>query len=63
MVFCHLRVVTALVKRTVKWNKGEAAFVSKEYCSYCRKHEGSDCHKSVIEAIVMLPSQCKEIAE
>ena len=27
MVFCHF-CVTALVKRTVQWNKGEAVFVS-----------------------------------
>ena len=27
------------------------------------KHEGSDCHKSAVEAIVTLPMQCKDIAE
>ena len=68
MVFCHF-CVTALVKRTVQWNKGEAAFVSKGYCNWkdaivaFRKHEGSDCHKSAIEAVVTLPSQCKDIEE
>ena len=68
VVFCHF-CVTALVKRTVKWNKEEAAFVSKGYCNWkdaivaFRKHEGSDCHKSAIEAIVRLPSQCKDIRE
>ena len=67
MVFCHL-CVTALVKRAVKWNKGEVAFVSKGYCNWkdaivaFGKHEGSDCHKSAIEAVT-LPIQCKDIAE
>ena len=28
-----------------------------------KKHEGSDCHKRSIEAIVTLPLQCKDIGE
>ena len=28
-----------------------------------RKHEGSECHKSAVETIVTLPSQCEDITE
>ena len=45
VVYCHLRV-TALIRKTVKWKRREAALVVKEFCNAIaafRKHEGSDC--------------------
>ena len=68
VVFCH-PCVTALSRNKVKWSKGESAFVSRGYSNWkdaimvYKKHEGSDCHKSSIEAIVTLPLQCKDIGE
>ena len=67
-IHCHL-CVTALIRGRVKWKRGEAAFVEKGFCNWkdaiatFRKHEGSDCHKSAVEAMVTLPSQCKDITE
>jgi len=58
-----------LIRKTVKWKKGEGALVVKGFCNWkdaiaaFRKHEESECHKSAIEAIVTLPSQCKDITE
>ena len=63
MVYCHL-FVTALIRKTVKWKRGEVAFVVNGFCNWkdeiaaFRKHEGSECHKSAVEAIETLPSQC-----
>lgn len=68
MVFCHL-CVTALVRNKIKWNKGESTFVGRGYSNWkdaimaFKKHEGSDCHRSALEAIVTLPSQCQDIGE
>ena len=57
------------MRNKVKWNKGESTFVSKGYSNWkdavmaFKRHEGSDCHKSAMEAIATLPLQCKDIGE
>jgi len=68
VAFCHL-CVTALVTNKIKWNKGESTFVSRGYSNWkdvimaFKKHEGLDCHRNALEAIVTLPSQCQDIGE
>ena len=53
----------------MKLSKGESTFVSKGYSDWkdavmvFKNNEGSDCHKSSIEAVVTLPLQCKDIGE
>ena len=69
VVFCHPCII-ALSRYKVKWSKGKSTFTSRGYSNYWKdavmvfkKHKESDCHKSSIEAIVMLPLQCKDIGE
>ena len=67
--FCYLCMRCEAEKKPLASTKGEPAFISKGFTyrkegpKAFKKHQGSDCHREAVDALIVLPRCTKDVGE